>query len=140
MDQADIIRLLQAHLKRVGCDSGEATGKWDDGSMKALELFNKSAKTAFDVKVASLETLDAVRGRSDRVCPLICGKGQRADGDRCVQIGCASGSFLNSSGACEKRPEVVSKPRVIAHEAPRHVTPNGGGAKCFAFNGRSYCE
>ena len=78
MDQADIARLLQAHLKRVGCNPGTADGKWDDGSRKALDLFNKNAQTNFEVKLASLDALDAVRGKSDRVCPLICAKGQRA--------------------------------------------------------------
>jgi uncharacterized caspase-like protein len=140
MDQADIIRLLQAHLKRVGCDAAEATGTWDDGSRKALDLFNKNAQTAFDIKLASLDALDAVRSKPDRVCPLICGKGQRADGDRCVQIGCASGFFLNSSGACEKRQEPAPKARTAAKDpAPRRSAPSGGG-KCFAFNGKSYCE
>ncbi len=140
MDQADIIRLLQAHLKRVGCDAAEATGTWDDGSRKALDLFNKNAQTAFDVKLASLDALDAVRSKPDRVCPLVCGKGQRADGDRCVQIGCAGGFFLNSSGACEKRQEPAPKARTAAKDpAPRRSAPSGGG-KCFAFNGKSYCE
>jgi hypothetical protein len=140
MDQADIIRLLQAHLKRVGCDAAEASGTWDDGSRKALDLFNKNAQTAFDIKLASLDALDAVRSKPDRVCPLICGKGQRVDGDRCVQIGCASGFFLNSSGACEKRQEPAPKARTVAKDpAPRRSAPSGGG-KCFAFNGKSYCE
>jgi hypothetical protein len=71
LDQADITRLLQAHLKRVRCNSGNVDGKWDDSSRKALELFNKNAHTEFDVKVASLDALDAVRGKSDRVCPLV---------------------------------------------------------------------
>ena len=144
MDQADITRLLQAHLKRVGCGGGEATGTWDDGSRKALDLFNKSAQTSFDVKLASLDALDAVRSKPDRVCPLICARGQRVDGDHCVQIGCSSGFFLNSSGACEKRPEPAPKPRAATAQrepAPtRRVTPSGGGGKCFSFNGKSYCE
>ena len=143
MDQADITRLLQAHLKRVGCATGEATGAWDDGSRRALELFNKSAQTTFDIKLASLDALDAVRSKTTRVCPLVCGKGQRADGDRCIQIGCSSGFFLNSSGACEKRPEPAPKPRVVTqHEAApvRQPSPATGGGKCFSFNGKSYCE
>jgi uncharacterized caspase-like protein len=144
MDQADITRLLQAHLKRVGCGGGEATGTWDDGSRKALGLFNKSAQTSFDIKLASLDALDAVRSRPDRVCPLICAKGQRVDGDHCVQIGCNSGFFLNSSGACERRPEPAPKPRAATTQrepAPsRRVAPAGGGSKCFSFNGKSYCE
>jgi len=101
--QADIARLLQAHLKRVGCNSGKIDGDWDEGSQRSLELFNKNAKTKFDTKVASLEALDAVRNETDRVCPLICSRGERVAGDRCVQIGCASGYFLASSGSCERR-------------------------------------
>ena len=98
MDGTDIARLLQAHLKRVGCNPGNADGKWDDSSRKALDLFNKNAETKFDIKLASLDALDAVRNKTDRVCPLICAKGQRVDGDRCVEISCGSGFFLNSSG------------------------------------------
>ena len=92
-------------MKRVGCNTGNVDGTWDDSSRKALELFNKNANTRFDIKLASLDALDAVRSKTDRVCPLICAKGQKEDGGRCVQISCGSGCFLNSSGACEKRPE-----------------------------------
>jgi len=142
LDQADLNRLLQAHLKRVGCNAGTVDGAWDDSSRKALELFNKNANTRFDVRVASLDALDTVRAKTDRVCPLICAKGQREDGDRCVQISCRNGSFLNSSGACEKRPEPAPRPRTAERDAePRHrAAPAGGGGKCFSFNGRSYCE
>ncbi len=141
IDQADITRLLQAHLKRVGCNSGNVDGTWDDSSRKAMDLFNKNAQTQFDVKLASLDALDAVRNKSDRVCPLVCAKGQRAEGDRCVQIGCSSGYFLNSSGSCEKRPEPAPKPRTATQDsAPRPRAAPSGGGKCFSFNGKSYCE
>lgn len=143
LDQTDLNRLLQAHLKRVGCSTGNVDGTWDDSWRKALELFNKNANTRFDVKVASLDALDSVRARTDRVCPLICARGQKEDGGRCVQISCSSGYFLNSSGACEKRPEPAPRPRTVEREEPRHRTApvgGGGGGKCFSFNGRSYCE
>jgi uncharacterized caspase-like protein len=143
IDQADIARLLQAHLKRVGCNPGNADGKWDDSSVKALDLFNKNAQTKFDIKLASLDALDAVRSKTDRVCPLICAKGQRVDGDRCVAISCESGFFLNSSGTCEKRPEPKARTArqepAAAAAAPRR-SGGGGGGKCFSFNGKSYCE
>jgi uncharacterized caspase-like protein len=142
IDQADITRLLQAHLKRVGCNAGTVDGNWDDNSRKALDLFNKNAKTGFDIKLASLDALDAVRDKTDRVCPLVCGKGQRVEGDRCIQISCGSGFFLNSGGSCEKRQEPAPRARTAIHEsaaARRPVAPSGGG-KCFSFNGRSYCE
>ena len=148
IDQADISRLLQAHLKRVGCNTGNVDGTWDDSSRKALDLFNKSAKTQFDIKVASIDALDTVRAKTDRVCPLICAKGQKEDGGRCVQISCDSGYFLNSGGACEKRPEPKARTadRDPAPRRPAAATPaapsrsGGGGGKCFSFNGRSYCE
>jgi uncharacterized caspase-like protein len=144
MDPSDIARLLQAHLKRVGCDPGGNDGKWDDGSRKALELFNKNADTHFDVKLASLDALDSVRGKPDRVCPLVCAKGQRAEGDRCVQIGCSSGYVLNAGGACEKRPEPAPKSKTVTRQepaAPRSApAPRGGGGKCFSFGGKTYCE
>jgi uncharacterized caspase-like protein len=142
IDQSDIARLLQAHLKRVGCNPGTADGNWDDGSKKALELFNKNAQTKFDIKLASLNALDAVRGKTDRVCPLICAKGQRAEGDRCVQIGCGIGFFLNSGGSCEKRPEPAPKARTATQREPTAQRGSGPSAngKCFAFNGKTYCE
>jgi uncharacterized caspase-like protein len=122
VDQADITRLLQAHLKRVGCNSGNVDGKWDDSSRRALDLFNKNAKTQFDIKLASLDALDAVRNKSDRVCPLTCAKGQRAESDRCVQIGCSGGYFLNSSGSCEKRHEPAPR-AATATAAPKDPPP-----------------
>ncbi|MGO8908164.1 MAG: caspase family protein [Bradyrhizobium sp.] len=133
--QADIARLLQAHLKRVGCNSGNVDGNWDDSSRKALELFNKNAKTQFDIKLASLDALDAVRNKPDRVCPLICAKGQRAEGDRCVQIGCGSGTFLNSSGSCEKRREPAPRARTATYPSarPRYPAPqpqSGSSGAC----------
>jgi uncharacterized caspase-like protein len=140
MDPADIARLLQAHLKRVGCNAGAVDGNWDAGSKRALELFNKHANTSFDVRLASLDALDAVRARTDRVCPLVCGKGQRVDGDHCVQTSCGFGFFLNASGACERRPEPAPRPRAAEqHERHPRVAPSGGG-RCFAFGGKTYCE
>ncbi len=141
MDPADITRLLQAHLKRVGCNTGPVDGNWDNASRNALESFNKNARTSFDVKLASLDALDAVRGKTDRVCPLVCAKGQRAEGDRCVQIGCAPGSVLNSSGACEKRQQRPSGARTAVQRNPGpQSAPARSGARCFSFGGKSYCE
>lgn len=152
MDPSDVARLLQAHLKRVGCDPGNNDGKWDDKSQKALDLFNKNASTKFEVKLASIDALDGVRAKTSRVCPLICAKGQKADGDRCVQITCDSGFMLNSSGTCVKRPDPPApKPRVAQERErpePRRAAPapaaapsgGGGGGKCFTFNGKRYCE
>jgi hypothetical protein len=140
IDQADITRLLQAHLKRVGCNSGNVDGNWDDGSRKALDLFNRNAQTRFDIKLASLDALDAVRNKPDRVCPLICAKGQRAEGDRCVQTGCGSGSFLNSSGSCEKRhyEPAPSARTATKNPAPQPRSGSSGGCGLDASGHRDF--
>ncbi len=145
MDPADIARLLQAHLKRVGCDPGNTDGNWNNSSKKALDLFNKTAGTKFDVKLASLDALDGVRAQTARVCPLVCARGQKADGDHCVAITCDSGSVLGADGACHKRPDPPAKPKAVARSdsaprTPAAAAPSRGGGKCFSFNGKQYCE
>lgn len=144
MDKTDIARLLQAHLKRVGCDPGNTDGNWNDSSQKALDLFNKSASTSFDVKVASLDSLDGVRAKTSRVCPLVCAKGMKVEGERCVAITCDAG-FALSDGVCKKRPDPPERKAVARSEAPARAAPSapsggGGGGKCFSFNGKRYCE
>jgi uncharacterized caspase-like protein len=142
MDQSDIVRLLQAHLKRVGCNPGAVNGSWDDGSKRALALFNKNAQTTFDVKLASLDALDAVRSKPNRVCPLICAKGQRADGDHCIQVNCETGFSPTPNGTCEKRADPSPTARAATPQPPAPQPPSAAptGGKCFSFNGKSYCE
>jgi caspase domain-containing protein len=66
----DIPRLLQAELRRVGCKTGDIDSEWNASARRALSSFNDNAKTKFDVKLASLDALDAVRAKEGRVCPL----------------------------------------------------------------------
>jgi len=137
MDAADVGRLLQAHLKRVGCDPGAMDGGWGDSSRAALEKFNKFANTKLDVKLASLDALDSVRAKTNRVCPLVCAKGQKVDGDECVQITCESGFALGGDGVCKKKPDPAPK---AAARQERASAPATGGGKCFTFNGKRFCE
>ena len=58
-----------------------------------------------DVKSPSADALDAVKAKANRVCPLVCEHGFRADGDRCSKISCPAGSFVNNDDACEKKRE-----------------------------------
>jgi uncharacterized caspase-like protein len=136
MDPADIARLLQAHLKRVGCDPHALDGNWNDSSQKAMAEFNKRSKTNFNVKVASLNALDAVRAKTGRVCPLECAKGQRAEGNECVKITCESGYALGGDGVCHKH----HKPAPRSAARHERQSPSGGGGKCFTFNGKRFCE
>jgi uncharacterized caspase-like protein len=113
----DIPRLLQSELRRVGCNTGAVDGNWNAAAQKSLDLFNKNAGTRLDAKVANLEALDAVRSKSARVCALICDRGYRADGDRCIRIGCRAGFEVGDDGSC-KRIEPKQRP---AQREPRPV-------------------
>ncbi len=99
----ELAKSVQTELRRVGCLAGSVDGEWNKASRRSLELFNKNAGTRLDVKLASLDALDAIRSKPARVCPLICEYGSKADGERCVKITCAAGSFLNDDNECEKR-------------------------------------
>ena len=101
--QADVTQSVQAELRRVGCLTGAADGNWNAASQRSLTQFNRYAGTRLDAKVASIDTLDAVKLKTSRVCPLVCEHGFKADGDRCTKIVCAEGKFLNDDNECEKR-------------------------------------
>ena len=100
--EATIARSLQSELHRLGCGSGPVSDTWDSAAEQALHLFNTNAGTRFDVHVASVDALDAVRGKSNRICPLICRHGFRSDGDRCEKIVCRDGYQLNDDNSCER--------------------------------------
>jgi len=99
---ADVPRALQSELRRVGCNTGSVDGNWNAASQRSLDLFNKHAGMKLDVKVASLDALDAVKNKAARVCPLICEHGFRADGDRCTKITCRAGYEVGDDDTCEK--------------------------------------
>ncbi|MCK1629599.1 caspase family protein [Bradyrhizobium sp. 162] len=98
----DLPRSLQAELRRVGCNTGAADGNWNAASQRSLDLFNKHAGMKLDVKTASADALDAVKGKTNRVCPLVCDHGFRADGDRCTKITCRAGFEVGDDNTCEK--------------------------------------
>ena len=74
---------------------------WDQRARHALELFNTYAGTKLDLETVSVDTLEGVRARNGRVCPLVCARGMHIDGDRCVAITCESGFAVGSDGKCQ---------------------------------------
>jgi uncharacterized caspase-like protein len=124
--QADVTKSVQAELRRVGCHTGAADGDWNASSQRSLSQFNRYAGTRLDAKLASVDTLDAIKLKTSRVCPLVCEHGFKADGDRCTKITCASGSFLNDDNECEKRranKPVASRDRSEPRRAPEVRQP-----------------
>ncbi len=118
----DITRMLQTELKRVGCYADVVNGDWSGSSRRALAAFNQNVGTKLDTSKATLDAVGTVRDTQGRACPLTCGRGFRADGERCVAITCDPGFVVGQSGGCERakdRPRAVEAPA----QAPKNQTP-----------------
>jgi uncharacterized caspase-like protein len=135
--QTEITKSVQSELRRVGCYTGNADGDWDASSQRSLSQFNRNAGMKLDVKTVNADTLDAIKQKPSRVCPLVCDHGFKADGDHCTKIVCAEGSFINDDNECErqrkqpvaKRDEVdraSRRSRQGRQDNARTVTPGGG--------------
>jgi uncharacterized caspase-like protein len=114
-------KLMLTELQRLGCYSGALDAGWGGPSRRAVELFNKHAKQKVDVKVASIGSIDILRGIDKRVCPLSCKRGFRADGDECVKISCQPGFVLDGDGDCvrEQKAQEKQEKRAPARTASR---------------------
>jgi uncharacterized caspase-like protein len=127
---ADLTKSVQAELRRVGCLKDEANGDWNASSQRSLSAFNRNAGTKLDVKTVSVDTLDAIKQKPSRVCPLVCEHGFKADGDQCVKIVCAEGTVLNDDNQCEKRREkkpVATREKPEGRQAPSAAPAPYGG-------------
>lgn len=150
----DVVRLLQFELKRVGCEPGPQSNRWSKSSEAALVAFNQNAHTNYPTKLASVDALEGVRLKTDRVCALKCARSELLDGDRCVKAVCSGGQILTTDGSCEKRSKVSHSSmkraaRSGAAEAPKRSATTSrpesparakSGRGCFPFNGSTYCE
>jgi uncharacterized caspase-like protein len=144
--QADLTKSVQAELRRVGCLGADADGNWNAASKRSLTLFNRYAKTRFDVKLASIDALDTIKTKTSRVCPLDCEHGFKADGERCVKISCGPGSFVNDDNECQKkrvaprRPEareaIVRRPQAPISPPAARGQPLTGDQRALGCNSR----
>jgi hypothetical protein len=123
IDAADVARLLQFHLKRVGCDPGAIEGFWSDGARRALEQFNRRTGTKFDVKVATIDALDALKAQTARVCPLVCDTGYRMKNDHCVP-----------------EPKAASKPKKTPGDRPTDAARASGDGQGQVICDRGGCK
>jgi hypothetical protein len=127
----DIPRQLQSELRRVGCNPGAVDGNWDAASQKSLGLFNKNAHTQFDVKLASLDALEAVRGKTARVCPLLCDSGFEARGDSCAR---KQEKPVATMAPSEER--TLSPAQSVDRMMPSHALPGEPSAGTIPYGAR----
>ncbi|MEY9111060.1 putative caspase-like protein [Bradyrhizobium yuanmingense] len=116
LSAAELSKSVQSELRRVGCLTSSAESEWSSAAQRSLTLFNKYSGTKFDVKLASVDALDALKAKPGRVCPLVCNFGFKADGDQCVKITCRAGYRVNDDNECEK---VQEKKPVATRENSR---------------------
>ena len=125
LSPTELNRALQAELRRVGCQAAAAGDDWSPAARRALEQFNRHAKTKLDIKLASLDALDAVKGRQARICPLVCGHGFRANGETCEKIVCRAGYAVGSDNSCEK---IEPRKPVAKRQAPAEPKPSAAAS------------
>jgi len=136
----DLPRSLQSELRRVGCSTGSIDGNWNAAAQKALDLFNKHTGMTLDVKSPSIDALDIVKGKTGRICPLICQSGYRADGDRCAKITCEAGHQLNEDQVCEpKKPAAKREESKPKRQATERTKQDAAPAKPQT-SGQIYCS
>jgi uncharacterized caspase-like protein len=84
--EPELVRNTQLELIRLGCSAGDADGNWGRSSRVAIGRFNRYAKASLSESEPSSATLAALRSHDERVCPLTCGRGFRAQDDTCVAV------------------------------------------------------
>jgi hypothetical protein len=136
LSPTDFAKSVQLELRRVGCLTAAIDGEWNSASKRSLNLFNKYAGTKIDVKLASVDALDAIKAKPARVCPLVCDHGYKAEGETCIKITCKAGYDLSEDGSCERvdnRKRRLTKPaspnenEVGPARNQQSLTPQGGG-------------
>ena len=115
---ADLAKSVQLELRRVGCMKAEPMTEWSETAQRSLTLFNKYAGTKFDAKLVNADVLDALKAKPGRVCPLVCDRGFRADGDACVKIACRAGYRVSDDNECERVQE--KRPIATREDSRKH--------------------
>jgi hypothetical protein len=110
-------------------------------SQRALASFNRSAGTRFEVKVASADALDAVRGKRGRICPLVCESGSKAVGEKCVAVACKPGFTRDEDNVCrrsERRARTQPTERADEPRGRRQASPRQPAAA--SQSGQMICD
>ena len=104
VDPAETAHLVHKELIRLGCYAGDADRPWGKSSRDAMTAFNRHAGMKLEVSAASTDTLDALRDKTARVCPLECARGfVPGDNDQCVRKPAESASAPDKRQERDKR-------------------------------------
>ena len=113
-----LVAAIQQELKRVGCFTGAVDRKWvGPATSRAVKDFARHARLD-PPDLPRAEFLDALKGRSARVCPMVCSPRQSLRNGTCIANACPDGERLDADGDCVE----IKKPKPKAKaKAPEPV-------------------
>jgi len=124
-------RAIKQELKRVGCYDGRIDEDWQTEPVRAaVQKFARLARLPVPPVEPTIELLDAIRARSERICPLECGRRQFEKDGRCIAKKCLAGFELDDDGDCvlRRRPatrheanEDGDRPKVRSYETKQRA-------------------
>ena len=94
---------IKKELSRVGCHAGRIDGTWARDAEASARRFATYAKLTAVPGEPTIDFLDAIRGRSARICPLECGTHEIEKNGRCVRKACGKGLIAGADGTCIRR-------------------------------------
>ena len=83
---AELTRVIQLELYRLGCGPSGADGKWSPATKEGMRRFNLATKSRLSLDAPADTTVAALQDKDGRICPLVCGRGLQVRGDTCVAI------------------------------------------------------
>ena len=142
-------KLVLTELRRVGCFTAPLDDDWDSTAQRAVSKFNQLAVTKFEVRSASIDLLDAIKAKQERVCPLVCERGFEPIDGRCVKRICDGGNALNEKGVCapkdrdgkptgKQEPPLASRQETAPSNSAERRSSSGG--RCVSISQRCALE
>ena len=141
---AELTRVIQLELYRLGCGTSEANGKWSPATREGLRKFNAFMHAKLDMNEPSNGTIAALQKQSDRACPVVCGRGFVAKANTCVAVAKPEPARKSRHAERRKRParaenqeaapaaQQPPQQQPVATSGPMMGPPMGGG---FFFMG-----
>lgn len=136
-DTSALSRDIHLELVRLGCYSGNVDGSWGRTSRNALAKFNRFAHAKLSADEPTSDLISSLRSYDERVCPMVCQRGYRADGDNCVAIERERGPSARERRAQERlerreraraNARASAEPSSTPHTTPRPTPPKPAAA------------
>jgi uncharacterized caspase-like protein len=130
LDSKSQILLAQKELRRLGCFAGPESGSVDAATRDAIKRYMiERGQPTGELKVTD-QLISGLQAEVSRVCPLTCGRGQVADGDRCIA------EPRNAPKPAPVARQQAPAPRPSVATAPRPAPANPAPAASAVSNAR----